>query len=64
MIILGIFETKMEINIILSYLSKLQTLLALENIVLLNKNGPNTLLFFDKKAILGIKITVLKTFWT
>ena len=64
MISFGIPETEMKIIILPNYLWKLKTLSALENVVLLNKNGQKMLLIKKKRALFGLKIAVSNTFPT
>ena len=55
MICFWIPETEMKIIITISYLWKLQTLSAVENIVLLNQNGQKMLHFWQKRPYFSSK---------
>ena len=51
MISFGIPETEIKIIILPTYLRKLQTLSALENVILINQNGQKMTLFHQKRVI-------------
>ena len=53
MISFGIPETEIKIIILPTYLQKLQTLSALENVVLINENGHKMTLFDEKGPYLA-----------